>query len=248
MFQNLLTPESRLPAGCGFSMYGAGHLTMLGLIALVLLCLWLALRRKPSGTARSLYRILSVFLIVLELLKDLTLALMGAFSIGYLPLHLCSMSMFLCLYYAFHPEKQLAGQLLYSVCLPGALCGLLFPDWTHFPLLHVQSLTSFLFHGILVWLSALPVLLGEVRPGISHVPECLGILLALAVPVYGLNRLLGTNYMFLSYPSKGSPLELLSALPGTAGYLSGYVLLAAGVIFLINLPFSLWRYFRRKCP
>ena len=248
MFQNLFTPETVLPPGSGFPLYGAGHLTMLGLIVLVLVLLWLALRRKPRRYAGRLYRGLSVLLILLELLKDLALALMGVFSIGYLPLHLCSMAMFICLCYAFHPGSPLAGQLLYSVCLPGAMCGLLFPNWTHFPLLHFQSMTSFLFHGILVWLSVLPVILGQVHPGISQVPGCLGVLSALALPVYGLNRLLGTNYMFLSHASPGSPLEFLTVLPGDAGYLAGYALLVSAVILLLNLPFSLWRYFRRKCP
>ncbi|MDD6022667.1 MAG: TIGR02206 family membrane protein [Oscillospiraceae bacterium] len=248
MFQNILTPERELPPDCGFSVYGPGHLTMLGIIGLVLICLWLFLRHRPRWYAGGLYRIFSVCLILLELFKDLTLGLMGTFSMGYLPLHLCSIAMFICLRYAFHPDSPFAGQLLYSVCLPGALCGLLFPNWTHFPLLHFQSMTSFLFHGILVWLSALPVMRKEIRPGISRVPGCLGFLIALAVPVYGLNRLLGTNYMFLNHASAGSPLELLTALPGTVGYLTGYVLLAAAVIFFMNLPFSLWRFFRRKCP
>jgi hypothetical integral membrane protein (TIGR02206 family) len=239
------TPEYDIPEGLGFTLYGPEHLgALMVLFLLSLLVLWWFQRQSRLLQNRVL-KVLSVTMIGMELLKDFTLGVIGAFSIGYLPLHLCSIAMFLCLYYAYHPESDRCGQLLYSVCLPGALCALLFPDWTRFPLWHFQSLHSFLYHAILVQFSLFPVVTGRIRPGLRQVPWSFGFLVLVAIPVGFLNHLLGTNYMFLSRPSKGSPLEFLSVLPGTFGYLLGYGLLVLGVLFLMELPFSLQHRLRR---
>jgi hypothetical integral membrane protein (TIGR02206 family) len=187
-------------------------------------------------------------MIALEVWKDITLGLIGAFSIGYLPLHLCSLGMFFALYYAHHPRADGCGQLLYSVFLPGALCALLFPDWTRLPILHFQSLHSFLYHGLLLQVSLMPVVTGRVHPGLRAVPRAFGMLLALALGVGILNGLLNTNYMFLSWPSAGSPLELLGNLPGIWGYRFGYALLVLGVLVGMNLPWSLARRWAKGRP
>ena len=48
----------------------------------------------------------------------------------------------------------------------------------------------------------------------------------LAVPVYGINRLLGTNFMFLMRADEGNPLLLFEKLWGN--HLLGLPVLAAG--------------------
>jgi hypothetical integral membrane protein (TIGR02206 family) len=240
------TPEYDIPAGVGFTLYGPEHLGALGVLFVLSLGVLLWLRGRTVSLQNRVLRAMSIAMILMELLKDFTLGVIGAFSIGYLPLHLCSMAMFVCLYYAFHPESDACGQLLYSVCLPGALCALLFPDWTRFPLWHFQSLHSFLYHAMLVQFSLFPVISRRVRPSLRQVPRSFLFLCIVALPVGLLNHLLGTNYMFLSRPSKGSPLEFLSVLPGKYGYLLGYCLLVLGVLFLMELPFSLYRRIQQR--
>ena len=172
--------------------------------------------------------------------------MIGAFSVGYLPLHLCSLAMFVCLYYGAHPWSKNCGQILYSVCFPGAMCALLFPDWTMFPILHFQSIHSFVYHTLLVQVSLAPVVTGRIRPGLRQVWKSMAFLVAVAIPVGVLNRLLHTNYMFLGHPSAGSPLELLGNIPGRYGYLAGYFLLVLAVEIAMNLPWSIFTR-RRQC-
>lgn len=240
------TPENQLPAGMGFSLYDSGHLSALtGCLAAAFLALLLFRRRSLLAQNRFM-KLLSLSMLVMEVIKDLILAALNAFSVGYLPLHLCSLSMFVCLYYAWHPDSRAAGHILYSVVLPGAICALLFPNWTKFPLLHFQSVHSFLYHTLLVLFSLMPVVYGRFRPGLRGALPSLLFLLAVSLPVGILNRFLGTNYMFLRGPSKGSPLEALTVLPGQYGYLVGYLILVLAVIVFMNLPFSLWACLHRK--
>ena len=148
--------------------------------------------------------------------------------------------MFVCLYYGAHPWSKNCGQILYSVCFPGAMCALLFPDWTMFPILHFQSIHSFVYHTLLVQVSLAPVVTGRIRPGLRQVWKSMAFLVAVAIPVGVLNRLLHTNYMFLGHPSADSPLELLGNIPGRYGYLAGYFLLVLAVEIAMNLPWSIF--------
>lgn len=92
--------------------------------------------------------------------SDLILGITGAFSVGYLPLHLCSVAMFICLYAAWHPRSDTVGQLLWSLCFSGGLAALLFPNWTKLPLWHFLSIHSFIYHAMLVQFSLIAVITG----------------------------------------------------------------------------------------
>ena len=79
---------------------------------------------------------------------------------------------------------------------------------------------------------------GDLRPEARQLPKCLGILVCCAVPVALFNRFFGTNYMFLSWPSPGSPLEWFASFLGRPGYLLGYLPMLALVWLILYLPFA----------
>ena len=72
-----------------------------------------------------------IFLVGLEVYRIAVLALIGKMSLYQLPLHLCSMAGFLCCLHAFFKWDWL-GQVLYTLCLPGTVLALLFPDWVRY--------------------------------------------------------------------------------------------------------------------
>lgn len=239
--QDMFTPESQLPAEVGFSHFGRGHLTVLLVLALVSGAVVFWGCRQSEQRRLRLERAMAVAMLVLELVKDFILAGIGAFNLGYLPLHLCSMAMFICLYWAWHPWSEGAGQLLWSLCFAGGMAALLFPDWTDMPLWHFQSIHSFVYHALLVQFSLLAVVSGQARPSLKNAWKAGAFLAIVAVPLYAFDRAFGMNYMFLLRPVPGTPLELCARLPGTWGYLLGYALLVAVVLVLLNLPFCLLR-------
>ena len=77
---------------------------------------------------------------------------------------------------------------------------------------------------------------GDSVPDVRSSPVCLGIMLLIAVPVYVFDRLTGTNYLFLSYPSPGSPLEWFAFL-GSPGHALGYLPILAAAWTAMYLPF-----------
>ena len=225
------------PEAEGFGLFSAVHGIYLAAAALSALLLCLFYRRSGAEKRRRLRLVLASSALALELLRAVLLMISGNYTIGRLPLHLCAIAVYLSFFHALRGGR-LTGQFLYAFCMPGALAALLFPDWSYYPGLHFMTVCSFALH-ILVFCTILMQVAGrDIRPDIKSLPQCLGIMLAIAIPVYVFDILTNTNYLFLNWPSPGSPLELFAFL-GRPGYLLGYIPLIAGVWIILYLPFVL---------
>ena len=214
-----------------FQRFGFGHFLWLSALGagLVLGCL---VYKKARREARPRLRRLTAGLaLVLELWRAGLLLSRGLYDLGRLPLHLCSLSIYLCFFHALTDRPGL-GQFLYAFTLPGAALALLFPDWAGQPLFGFITVSSFLLHFLLVLYPLMQAAAGEIRPELRRLPGCIGRMLLLALPVYFLNKRWNTNYMFLNLPPAGSPLALFAFL-GNPGYLLGYIPLALGVWALL---------------
>ncbi|NLF35269.1 MAG: YwaF family protein [Clostridiales bacterium] len=222
------------PDRMGIARYGPEHLTALGLCVLFSAAAAAVYGRLSPRRRTVMARALAWSTVALEAGKDLFLLCRGAFGPDYLPLHLCSLSMLVLLADAARPTG-LTGDLLYSLTLPGAAAGVLFPNWLDLPVWTFLSLHSFLFHAILLAYPVMRLAAGTLRPNWRNLPRCFGLLLAAAAPIYWLNRRHNLNYLFLNGASPGSPLVALYALLGRQGYLlglMGLVLLVWGLLYL----------------
>jgi hypothetical integral membrane protein (TIGR02206 family) len=245
-------PESVI----GIEAYGPEHLGWLaaGLAVWITLCL-VYRRLEPKGRRRMALTV-SLFILALETFRIILQIGAGVFDRTYLPLHLCGLATYFTLIHALRWEPAaegtpirrnvLLGEILYSLCLPGALSALAFPDWTRFPTLNVQSMQSFMTH---IFLMAYPLMLvagGDIRPSAKRLPKCFLFIAVLAVPIYILNKVIGTNFFFLNEPSPGSPLEIFAGPLGNPGYLLGYIPILGTAWLLLYVPLGIWRRLR-KC-
>ena len=230
------TLEDRLPPGVGFTLWGPEHLRWLLICFALGLPLCLGYRRLDRKGRDRLRRIAGWAVLALEAMKDLNLLVQGSLNLYYLPLHLCSLAVFFTFFHSLRPGPLL-GNFLYSTCMPGALCALLFPDWTVYPAFSYHSAVAFLAHGLL---TAYPLMLlsgSDLRPELRRLPGCLCLLLSLSGLVYLFDRRFNVNYMFLLWPSPGSPLEFFDRLWGNPGYQLGFLPLILGIWTLLYLPF-----------
>ena len=235
----LQTVETILP-GRGFPLFGTIHLAWLGAFALItaVSCFYY---RKLSPIGRMRWkRSVAALLIVDEVFKFTVLLVGGNLSWFYLPLHLCSINIFLILWHAIRPNRHL-GSFLYTVCIPGALAALLFPAWDALPITSAMHIHSFTAHILLALYPIVLTAAGEIRPTLRQLPSCLGMLAVLAALVYGINQRLGTNFMFLMYAEVGNPLAWFYTHWGS--HLWGFPVFAAGVIAVMYLPVILCRKF-----
>ena len=85
---------------------------------------------------------------------------------------------------------------------------------------------------------------GELRPEVKRLPQYLGLLIGMAIPIYGINLLLDTNFMFLMSADEGNPLYLFEQLWGS--HLLGFPVIIAGVLLVMYVPLVIIRKIRCK--
>ncbi len=239
-----------LPAGIGCRPFGKEHI-----ISLVVIALFVALKLYQFGksgekTRERVLNWLPVTMAGMELFKDAFLRHVGRFDLGYLPLHLCSLGIFLFLITGWIPRaRPLAGEIALTLILPGSAAALLFPDWIGFyPVWNFMNLYSFLWHALLVLYPLLLYRDGYVHPDIRHIWRDIAFLLAVTPFVYMFDLRTGCNYFFLMQAPEGTPLAWIAAVTagaGRTGYLAGYGVL---VICILAVEYGVIHWVRYARP
>ena len=242
--QYFLDTVETIPAGVGFAHYGGLHLTWLAAFV-VFTALACVCYRRSGPVGRDRWRkALAVLIVADEIFKMVCLFAGGNYSLKYLPLHLCSINIFLIAIYAAKPHLKGLGNFLHMVCIPGALAALLFPSWVSLPLANFMHNHSFTIH---ILLAAYPIVVtcgGDIKPDVRQLPKCLLLLAAMALPLYFFNLRFGTNFMFLSYAEPGTPLVWFAEHWGN--HLLGFPVLIAAVVAVMHLPPLLLHRLRQK--
>ena len=117
--------------GAGYECYplfGTVHLIELALSALFLLCMVWWYRRSTPRTRRHILVGVTAALLADEAALLLGMACTGQWDWSYLPLHLCSINVFVCLYNTL-TDRSWCKEELYALCIPGAALALLCPSW-----------------------------------------------------------------------------------------------------------------------
>ena len=234
--------------GHGFSHFSGLHIGWLCFFVLLTVGCCFLYRRLAARGRRVMRYVFAVLLFLDELMKVVGLAAFGNWTVDYLPLHLCSVSLILCIVYAIKPTETV-GEFLYTIGIPGALAALLFPTWTKLPLLNFMHLHSFTVHILLVIFPAMLVAGGEIRPRLRHLPKCLLLLGGFAIVALACNLItkdmeVSTNFMFFMSASKGNPLYLFEEAFGN--HLYGYPVLITAVLAVMYAPWLIADAVKKK--
>jgi hypothetical integral membrane protein (TIGR02206 family) len=228
--------------GSGFATFGAEHLTFLAGIAVFLAASCVFNRRTTEQTRKWFFRVWVLVIFAMELLKQIILiASIRPYPVTELPLNLCGLFAFVGVFHAFKPTK-VTGELFYALDLPAALAALLTPDWTRYPVFNYYSLHAFIIHGLLLGAPLLLLAGKQMRPNFKNLWKVTICLAVAALCIAFLNTVLDTNFMFLSWPAKGTPLEIFDIWFGALGshaYLLGLVLLLIVLWIIEYLPWIL---------
>lgn len=232
--------EGTIVRGVGFSHFDGLHLCWLLVAAAFTVGISLTYRRLDPAAREKGKKATAAAIAVNEAGKTVLLLLSGKWEPAYLPLHLCSINIFLIAIHAVKPNKVL-DNFLYAVCIPGALAALLFPGWTKLPLGNFLHLHSFTIH---ILLAAYPIMLtagGDIRPDAKYIPHCFALLGVLAGVALTANRIFGTNFMFLMSAGRTNPLYWFQVHMGS--HLWGFGILLPLVILVMYAPwiFQLYR-------
>ncbi len=219
--------------GAGFALFGKTHL--IWLVAFVISAIALPLiYRRLNQKLRNVVRIAIASLIILdEIWKWVFLFIGDRYEHSYLPLHLCSINVFLVAYHLFKKSK-IVENFLYAFCVPAGIIALLTPSWTALPPANFMHIHSFTIHILLALYPLMLVIGGDIKPDIKMAPKCLILLLCMGIVVLGVNFLCDTNFMFLMRTDDISFLVLFQDIFGAHQW--AFPILLPIVMIIMYLP------------
>lgn len=238
-----LETTGSIEKGVGFSQFSPVHIGWLIFFVLFAAGMCFAYRSMNPANRRTARIAMASAIVGDEIFKLAILFIGGHFTKNYLPLHLCSINIFLIAYHAWKPNAVL-DNFLYTVCIPGALAALLFPGWTKLPLANLMHIHSFTLHILLVVYPLMLLAGGEIKPDWRTIPKLLGILGCFAVVALLVNLVLDTNYMYLMYAPKNNPLYLFKKAFGN--HLVGFAVILPAVLAIMYLPWLRVRHGEKK--
>lgn len=224
-----------------FVLFGTAHLVALGLVLLLNLSFILLRPEKRAAWRKPVRVSMALILIANELGWHLWHIAYGRWDVQtMLPLHLCSLFVFLSAIMLLTRSYRIY-EFAFFLGIGGALQALLTPDAGIYGFPHYRFFQTMLSHGLIVSASLFMTLAEGFRPTWrSFLKVALWGNVYMAV-VFGLNFLLGSNYMYLAHkPETASALDFLGPWPL---YLLWLELIAIVVFLLMYLPFALsdWR-------
>lgn len=232
-----------IEGGVGFNYFDSTHLAwIIGFIVFALICS-LVYRNSDTNKKDKMRKLFAFLIICDELFKQVGLLSNGLWDVSYLPLHLCSINIFIIAYHIFKPNKTI-DNFLYAVCVPGALAAILAPTWIELPVMNFMHIHSFTVHILLATYPIMLVAGNDIVPDLKEIPKAILFTLLIAVPIYFVNLALDTNFMFLMVAEPGNPLLWFGETFGF--HLLGVPVIEAIVILILYEPFYIYRAYQSK--
>ena len=225
--------KDNIPEGLGFNTFDLTHIVWLLIGALFCVGACILYKKLSARGQKIMLTSLGVYIFFQEMLKNVVVAAVGEFSWGYLPFHLCGINILL-IFFDTIKQTKIVRNFLYYFGIPGAALALIFPNWTSQPVWNFFHLHSFIIHILIAMYPLILVTSGQVEMNIKSAFKSLILLVGFAIPVYFLNLLWDTNFMFLMESDSGNPLEFFENLLGS--HLWGFPILLPVVIFIMYLP------------
>ena len=101
--------------GYGFSLFGARHLVTLALFVLTAVLCCRGYAHADAERRAKMRRVFAILLLLDEVFKQIGLQIGGNFDASYLPLHLCSINIFLIAVHAWRRSEVLDNFLYYNL-------------------------------------------------------------------------------------------------------------------------------------
>lgn len=195
------------------------------------------LNLKHRGAFKRGY---ALILLGLEIVRLIYYRDMGQFSPGILPLHLCSLTVFLIFIYAF-TNNRLVKESLYAMGLVSSVFGFIYADSLLRDGLNFVSIQSFISHGFMVGFIFMTVLAKEISPELKRLPGVFVLYLVLAAGIYDFNKTYTTHFWFLNGSIGMFPLNRIESVFGNPGYIffvMGVIVFVWGLLYLpVIIPF-----------
>jgi len=228
-------------------LFGDKHLIGLLFIAIIFLFFGSMLSRMKNLSHKRMILIFMIMFYILEIAKiGYMIYTDGVYPIYQLPLHLCSIPLYLYpLMFFFKNSKFVENYIkptAYSLVLIAGIMAMALPiniiggDVNWFPLKdNILPIISFLFHGLMIFSSIYLLISKYYIFNINNYIKVMSIGVFFAIMAITANALLDKDFMLLNYAT-GSPLAFILEISKPLYILSmigGFAILV-GIVFLVT--------------
>jgi hypothetical integral membrane protein (TIGR02206 family) len=227
---------SDIPSEMDTPNFSPGHIAWAISAFLLILLILLLYRRQSPTTRERIKRGFILFLLGSEIAVWIWKLAIGHYSFrDTLPLHLCSQAIFIELAAVFIRKDTLFKEFSYSLAMPAAFSAIITPGW-YYPFFSFAYLQSAIMHMILILIPVLIVWGDGFRPDYRRLPRCFSLLLLLAAMTAIADIVFDSNYMFLCYVPKDTPLQVFEVWFGNPGYMIPEIALIFVIWTVLYLP------------
>ena len=228
---------------CG--MFTVQHFILI-VITLIAIIIALKYTVNKKEEVRKIIRRCTIFVCIFELIKIVFKIATGGISNlnNYVPLYYCSRLIYAGLLSSFTEGKlRSTGDVFLSTgAVVGGIIFIFFPTTSlpTYPMLHLVSIHSFIFHGIMVYLGLLLNLTNYIElenKDIAYYFTLVGIICVIA---YIVNKIFDSNLMFISKNFPGTIIEVFYNLMGK--FFTPFMMLAQAIV-----PFYFIYGIRKLC-
>jgi len=239
---------TNIPKEYVFNNFSFEHiLSMILIFTIITLCL-LKLKKAEVKHQNLIIKICAILVPFLEISHNIWLAIFSNASFTeLLSLHLCGMQMY------FIPLAVLTNILVFkdfvfATSILGGIFAIIFPSGVtgNYPLWHFQSLQTFLYHGLLVFVPISILITSNYRPTIKRFYKVLGLFILIASIALFVDLKFNENYLFLITSPDMPLLRNIQITCGTSAYLIFTFFALLIICISIHLPFDLYESLHKK--
>jgi hypothetical integral membrane protein (TIGR02206 family) len=229
--------------GAPFELFGPAHLVALVIVLIINLAVVLLRKRFSTNQRLALRYGMAAILLINETAWHLWNYFTGQWTIQtMLPLHLCSVLVFASAYMLI-TKNYAVYEFSYFLGIAGAIQALLTPDAGIYGFPHFRFFQVIISHGIIVTAAIYMTFVEGFRPYWKSMLRVFAWMNLYMVAVFILNRVLGSNYLFIAHkPETASLIDLLGPWPW---YILVLEAIGAIMCLLLYAPFAI-RDSRRK--
>ena len=157
-----------------------------------------------------------IFEVIIVLFKVITGGIKNINN--YVPLYYCSLLLYAGLLSSFAKNelKRMGDVFLATGGIIGGIVFILYPSTSlpTYPAIHIVSLHSFVFHGIMIYLGLLINKTKYIEIQSSDIKYYFILVGSICVLAYIVNNIFGSNLMFISKNFPGTPIEIIYNISG----------------------------------
>ena len=233
---------------CG--IFTLGHLK---LIILTAICITMALKNTVTKSENEIKNIIKKCTITMWIFEAIIIAF--KLSTGdirnvnnYVPLYYCSLLLYAGLLSSFGKNKleRMGNVFLATGGIVGGVVFMILPTTSlpSYPMFHLVSIHSYIFHGTMVYLGLLINLTNYIEIEKNDIIYYAGLVGIVCILAYIVNKIFGSNLMFISQNFPGTPIEILYKYTGKAFTL---VMSIGQMILPFYFIYGIKNYMEEKC-